>query len=71
FLSVLLTFAQRPWYAGYATTTTPWGLQPLSDQQLAGVIMWVPAGLMYLAAALALLITWLQALEREDLASSP
>ncbi|MDP8971352.1 MAG: cytochrome c oxidase assembly protein, partial [Actinomycetota bacterium] len=46
FLSVLLTFAQRPLYSGYATTTTPWGLQPLSYQKLACVIMLVPAGLM-------------------------
>jgi cytochrome c oxidase assembly factor CtaG len=69
FLSVLLTFAQRPWYSGYATTTTPWGLQPLADQQLAGVIMWVPAGFVYLAAALSLLHSWLAGLEREDLAT--
>jgi putative membrane protein len=66
FLSVLLTFAQEPWYVGYATTTAPWGLDPLTDQQLAGVIMWIPAGGIYLAAALALLVTWVRATERED-----
>jgi putative membrane protein len=66
-LSLLLTFAEAPWYAGYATTTTPWGLQPLADQQLAGVIMWIPAGLVYLGAALALLATWIRATERQDL----
>ncbi|MGH8901210.1 MAG: hypothetical protein ACRDYA_05905 [Egibacteraceae bacterium] len=31
----LLTFARTPWYPGYATTTTPWRLEPLADQQLA------------------------------------
>jgi putative membrane protein len=62
FLSVLLTFAPRPWYSAYVTTTTPWGLQPLADQQLAGVIMWVPAGLVYLGAALFLLHSWLAGL---------
>jgi len=36
FLSVLLTFARTPWYSGYATTTASWGLDPLTDQQLAG-----------------------------------
>ncbi|CAN5691533.1 cytochrome c oxidase assembly protein [soil metagenome] len=66
FLSVLLTFARAPWYAGYAATTTPWGLAPLADQQLAGVIMWIPAGLIYLAAALTLMVTWIQGTERED-----
>ena len=66
-LSLLLTFAEAPWYAGYATTTTPWGLQPLADQQLAGVIMWITAGLVYLGAAQALLATWIRATERQDL----
>jgi putative membrane protein len=66
FLSVLLTFARTPWYSGYATTTAPWGLDPLTDQQLAGVIMWIPAGGIYLAAALVLLVTWIRATEREE-----
>jgi putative membrane protein len=63
FLSVLLTFARTPWYAGYATTTTPWGLDPLTDQQLAGVLMWIPAGGIYLLVALALLVAWIRATE--------
>jgi putative membrane protein len=66
FLSVLLTFARTPWYSGYAGTTAPWGLDPLTDQQLAGVIMWIPAGGIYLAAALVLLVTWIRATARED-----
>jgi putative membrane protein len=66
FLSVLLTFARTPWYSGYAKTTASWGLDPLTDQRLAGVIMWIPAGGIYLAAALVLLVTWIRATERED-----
>jgi putative membrane protein len=65
-LSVLLTFARTPWYSGYATTTAPWGLDPLTDQQLAGAIMWIPAGGIYLVVALALLVAWIRATERED-----
>jgi putative membrane protein len=60
--SVLPTFARTPWYAGYADTTAAWGLDPLADQQLAGAIMWIPAGV-YLAAALALLASWVRAAE--------
>jgi putative membrane protein len=67
FLSALLTFARTPWYSGYADTTAPWGLDPLADQQLAGVIMWIPAGVVYLAAALTLLAAWVRATERDDL----
>ena len=52
-LGALLTFARQPWYPSYGDRTAPWGLTPLEDQQLAGVIMWVPAGVVYLVAGLA------------------
>jgi putative membrane protein len=64
FLSALLTFARRPWYDAYATTTAAYGLDPLTDQHLAGAIMWVPAGLVYLAAGLGLTVAWLREAER-------
>ncbi|PZR09966.1 MAG: CAAX protease [Azospirillum brasilense] len=51
-LGALLTFAGQPLYAPHLASTTPYGLSPLEDQQLAGLIMWVPASLPYLAAAL-------------------
>lgn len=57
-LSALLTFAPTPWYETYAQSTDAWGLAPLVDQQLAGVTMWVPGGLVYLGIALALLAGW-------------
>lgn len=65
FLSVLLVFARTPWYAGYAATTRAWGLDQLADQQLAGAIMWVPAGLIYVAAGLAVMVAWLRTAEHQ------
>lgn len=59
FLSVLLTFATGPWYDAYLTTTAAFGLTPLADQQLAGVILWVPAGAVYVAAGLTLVVRWI------------
>ena len=59
-LGALLTFSDRLWYPLYEASTLPWGLTPLEDQQLAGVIMWVPAGMAYLFAALGLAATWLR-----------
>jgi putative membrane protein len=50
-LGALLTFAGRPLYAAHALTTGPFGLSPLEDQQLAGLILWVPAAGPYVAAA--------------------
>jgi putative membrane protein len=65
FLSVLLTFAPTPWYSAYAESTRPWGLEPLADQQLAGAIMWVPAGFVYLGVGLFLTVGWVRASDRE------
>jgi len=49
-LGALMTFSRQPWYAGSA----------LEDQQLAGLIMWVPAGLAYPVAALLIGSQWLR-----------
>ena len=59
-LGALLTFSNVPWYPDYAAGEARWGLSPLDDQQLAGLIMWVPAGLVYTGGALAMLGLWLQ-----------
>jgi len=59
-LGALLTFANSVWYPGYAERTAAWGLTPLEDQQIGGLIMWIPAGLVYIAAGLALFAGWLR-----------
>ena len=59
-LGALLTFAGTVWYPVYNGTTASWGLTPLEDQQLGGLIMWVPAGLVYIVAALALFAAFLR-----------
>jgi putative membrane protein len=51
-LGALIVFASRPLYAVHFASTWPWGLSPLADQQLAGLLMWVPAILPYLGAGL-------------------
>ncbi|WP_323130637.1 cytochrome c oxidase assembly protein [Sinorhizobium medicae] len=59
FLGVLLSFAREPLYRGQGAGAASWGLSALEDQQLAGLIMWVPAGMIYVAAALALAAAWI------------
>ena len=66
-LGALLTFATSVWYPAYAQTTASWGLTPLEDQQLGGLIMWVPAGVLYMLAGLALFAGWLRESERRVL----
>jgi putative membrane protein len=51
-LGALIFFAPRPLYPVHFESTTSWGLSPLADQQLAGLLMWVPAILPYLGAGL-------------------
>lgn len=53
-LGALITFASEPLYAPHLRTTLAFGLSPLADQQLAGLIMWAPMAGAYLLAALAL-----------------
>jgi cytochrome c oxidase assembly factor CtaG len=59
-LGVLITLARTVWYPAYDGLTASWGLTPLEDQQLGGLIMWVPAGVVYVAAGLALFAGWVR-----------
>jgi putative membrane protein len=54
-LGALLTFAPRPVYAAYLQSAGLWNLTPLEDQQLGGLIMWIPGSLVYVALALLIL----------------
>lgn len=63
-LGALLVFAPIVWYVSYLESAGHWGLTPLEDQQLGGLIMWVPGGAVYLLAALWLLARWLDRAER-------
>jgi len=58
-LGALMTFSRTPWYSPYATSAAVWGLTPIEDQQLAGLIMWIPLSVVYLVAALAVARRWL------------
>jgi putative membrane protein len=52
-LGALLSLAPTPWYAPYVAQAAALGFDPVEDQQLGGLVMWVPAGLAYVIAALA------------------
>ncbi len=56
FLGAILTFAGRPFYLEHLALAERFGLTALSDQQLAGLIMWVPG--MVPVAALAAYLAW-------------
>jgi len=58
-LGALLTFAPSAWYPLDGAAAS--GLTALEDQQLGGLVMWVPGGLVYMVAGLALVRHWLSA----------
>jgi cytochrome c oxidase assembly factor CtaG len=66
-LGALLTFAPSLWYPIYAKGTAIWGLTPLQDQQIGGLVMWVPGGVIYLGIGLYLFAQWLR--ESESVAA--
>lgn len=64
FLGALLTFSRRVLYAVYGWRAPELGLDPMADQQLAGLVMWVPACLPYIVGGLVLARLWLRRAER-------
>jgi cytochrome c oxidase assembly factor CtaG len=54
-LGALMTLAPRVLYGVQTAHSADWGLTPLQDQQLAGLVMWIPAGTVYAGAALAMI----------------
>jgi putative membrane protein len=59
-LGALLSLSPLVWYAPYAGTSAALGVDPVADQQLGGLVMWIPASLVYLAAGLWIASTWLR-----------
>lgn len=53
-LGALITLSSLPLYEAHYSTTAAWGLTPMEDQQIGGLIMWAPASAVYLLVALAL-----------------
>jgi putative membrane protein len=62
-LAAIITFAGRLIYLPHVVTAGAWGLTPLEDQQLGGVVMWFPAGAIFVAA---LVIAFTRATRRAE-----
>jgi putative membrane protein len=69
-LGALLTFAGSALYAPHWLTTQAWGLSPLEDQQLAGILMWAPFGAIYLLAAMVVLYRSMRGASRDGEAAA-
>lgn len=66
-LGVFMTLSPRLWYGLYLQRTQVWNLSPLEDQQLAGLIMWMPACMVYVVVTIVIFLQWM----KEDGVKSP
>jgi len=57
-LGAILTFADNPLYLWYAGAPRTWGLSPLDDQKLGGLLMWIPGNLWIWGAMSVLFFRW-------------
>jgi cytochrome c oxidase assembly factor CtaG len=63
-LGAILLFASTPLYPVHNAGAVVWGRSPLEDQQLAGALMWVPPGLLYVLTMAWLLVRWFADMDR-------
>ena len=66
-LGALMTFTSQPWYSDYSASVMRWGLTPLQDQQLAGLVMWIFGGTVFTLLTIGYFAAWLHALELRSL----
>jgi cytochrome c oxidase assembly factor CtaG len=71
-LGAFMALSTSPWYAAYrAMQLSAFGLTPVQDQQLAGLLMWIPGGLVHAVAGLVLLVRGLRPGRGAVLGSAP
>jgi putative membrane protein len=58
-LGALLAVSPDVWYGDYVLQAQTWHVDALADQQLAGLLMWIPAGVIFIIFGLALFAAWL------------
>ncbi len=63
-LGALMTFTQQLWYPIYGGRTAAFHLTPMEDQQLGGLIMWIPASVIFIILGLWLMAAWIRASEK-------
>jgi len=63
-LGALLAVSPSLWYRDYAVQAQVWHVDALQDQQLGGLLMWIPAAAIFIVFGLALMAAWLGESER-------
>jgi putative membrane protein len=65
-LAALITFAKQSFYPFYNQAPRLWGLSVIDDQQLAGLIMWIPGNLIFFTAFASTFFNWFKSQETAE-----
>lgn len=64
--AALITMSDTPLYRWYVQAPRTFGLTPLEDQRIGGLLMWIPGNLWLFGAIAVLFFLWNREQERED-----
>ena len=70
-LDSILTFTDRTFYPAYLGPAQVSGTDPLADQQLAGLVMWIPAGVILTLLGLGFFAAWIGAAKDDSVRELP
>lgn len=59
-LAALITLSPRRLYHFYGENPWAWGMSPMLDQQIGGLLMWLPTDMLFMASALVFLYGWMR-----------
>lgn len=68
-ISIFIVYADHVLYPAYASAPRLWGLSPLEDQRLGGLIMWIPGGLFFYLITSVIFFRWSTS-QRDDRAGA-
>jgi putative membrane protein len=57
-IAVLITYAGQVLYPAYQSAPRVWGISPMEDQLIGGLIMWIPGGLIFLVVLSVIFFRW-------------
>jgi putative membrane protein len=65
-VGMIITYADEVLYPAYESAPRMWGLSPLEDQLIGGLIMWIPGSLIYIALLTVVFFRWAKEAEAEE-----
>jgi putative membrane protein len=68
-IGIIITYSDAVLYPAYQTAPRLWGISPMEDQLIGGLIMWIPGGLIFLGVLSSIFFRW-AAREADDTASA-